>query len=233
MRKWPAKWAVKPTIKWLWCGVIAAVSIVAIELIHFYQPKHYLYRLFDAPNLPSILLVLLGIGGIWAALRTLTTIEKQVDAMVNTERAWMEVDVELGPSSAVVEVTDGQQPTVTVVSVAVKWLNVGRTPAWINLTQIGMIMLPDETKAPAALPEPGDLSVIGPEMVAADKDFSQTGTVKGEGKITREQIGLIYGKVSYFDIYRKYHVTTFGFIVDDNRRVRRLPFLYPAYNEHT
>ena len=233
MWSWPKKWRVKPTIQWLWCGLFAAALIVGIAPIHIYQPRHYIYRLFDAPNLPSIILVFIGIGGVWAALRTLTAIEKQVDAQVNTERAWMEVDIVLGPSPAVIPVTVGQEPVVTVVAVKVKWLNVGRTPAWINLTQIGMMMLPDETHAPAELPEPGDISVIGPEMVGANAEFSQTGTVKAEGKITREQVGLIYGKVSYFDIFRKYHVTTFGFILNHNERVRRLPFLYPTYNEHS
>lgn len=214
-------------------GLLALLAIfIAIE-IYIYQPPRYLYRVFDAPNLANILLVFVGIGGVWAALRTLTTIEKQVEAQVNAERAWMEVDIELGPSPSVTEVTEGQQPTVTVVSVAVEWKNVGRTPAWINLTQISMMMLRDETKAPKVLPEPGFPSVIGPEMVGADKAFSQTGIVEAEGKITRDQVGFIYGEVSYYDIFKQRHTTTFGFTIDHNRRVRRLNFMYPAYNEHT
>jgi len=96
-----------------------------------------------------------------------------------------------------------------------------------------MMMLPDETNAPAVLPEPGFPSVIGPEMVGADKDFAQTGTVKAEGKLSREQVGLIYGEVSYYDIFRQHHTTTFGFIIDHQRSVRRLNFMYPAYNEHS
>jgi hypothetical protein len=247
MWTWPENWPVERRIKWikrikrtawlranwLWYVLLALFVISLTYGIRRYQPDHYLYRVFDAPNLPNILLVFIGIGGVWAALRTLKTIEKQVDAQVSAERAWMEVAIELGPEPAVVELTSGQQPTNTVVSLHVKWLNVGRTPAWMNLTQIGMMMLPDETHAPKVLPEAGDITVIGPEMVGADKEFEQDGTVKAEGKITRQQVGFIYGKVSYFDIFREHHDMTFGFILDHNRRIRRLNFMYPAYNQHT
>jgi hypothetical protein len=213
--------------------VLAIVLAILVRAIAFCEPNCYLHRLFDAPNLPSVLLVLVGIGGVWAALRTLTAIEKQVDAMVNSERAWMQVDLGLGPNPAVIENTSGAGPVFTFITVSVKWLNVGRTPAWINLTQIGLMILPDEINAPASLPEAGDLSIIGPEMVGADKVFAQTGTVKALGRITRENVGLIYGKVSYFDIFRIHHTTTFGFFVQEDRRIQRLPFVYPVYNEHT
>ena len=41
------------------------------------EPSSYFYRLFSAANLPTVFLVFIGIGGIWAALRTLTAIERQ------------------------------------------------------------------------------------------------------------------------------------------------------------
>jgi hypothetical protein len=43
------------------------------------EPNGYFCRLFSAASLPTVLLVLVGIGGIWAALRTLNTIERQAD----------------------------------------------------------------------------------------------------------------------------------------------------------
>jgi hypothetical protein len=45
------------------------------------EPNSYLCRLFGAANLPSVLLVLIGAGGIWAALRTLNSIERQSSIM--------------------------------------------------------------------------------------------------------------------------------------------------------
>jgi hypothetical protein len=53
------------------------------------EPHGYLCRLFGATNLPSVLLVLIGIGGVWAAIRTLRAIEKQVDALIASERPWL------------------------------------------------------------------------------------------------------------------------------------------------
>ena len=96
-----------------------------------------------------------------------------------------------------------------------------------------MMMLRSETEAPQVLPTPGDPSIIGPQLVGAGKDFVQTGVVKADGRLSHEQVGLIYGEVSYYDIFRQHHDTTFGFIVDHNRRVRRVNFMYPAYNQHT
>jgi hypothetical protein len=133
--------------------------------IAFCEPRCYLRRLFDAPNLPSLLLVVIGAFGVLAAVRTLTAIEKQVDAQVNTERAWIEVNVELGPNPAITEHTDRNGSVSTIVVLSVKWLNVGRTPAWINLTQIGLMILPDASTAPELLPDTKDLTLIGPEML--------------------------------------------------------------------
>jgi hypothetical protein len=53
------------------------------------EPHSYFYGLFGAANLPTMLLVLIGVCGIGAALRTLKAIEKQAEAAVNAERAWL------------------------------------------------------------------------------------------------------------------------------------------------
>lgn len=43
------------------------------------EPNGYFCRLFSAANIPTWLLVFIGIGGIWAALKTLDTIKQQAD----------------------------------------------------------------------------------------------------------------------------------------------------------
>jgi hypothetical protein len=45
------------------------------------EPTGYFCRLFSATNLPTMLLVFIGIGAVCAALRTLWAIEKQTEAM--------------------------------------------------------------------------------------------------------------------------------------------------------
>jgi hypothetical protein len=47
------------------------------------EPDGYFCRLFSAANLPSMLLVVIGGWGVWAALRTLNAIERQAIIMEN------------------------------------------------------------------------------------------------------------------------------------------------------
>ena len=53
------------------------------------EQNSYFCRLFGAANLPNVLLVIAGTIGIWAVVRTLKAIEKQSDAMISSERAWL------------------------------------------------------------------------------------------------------------------------------------------------
>ena len=48
------------------------------------EPNSYLCRLFSSANLPTLLLVIIGIGGVYAALRTIKVLEAQTSA---TERS--------------------------------------------------------------------------------------------------------------------------------------------------
>ncbi len=65
------------------------------------ETQNYLVRLFSAENLPNILLVVVGVGGILVAVRTLSKIERQIrvaekgtQAMIRSERAWIVVSIE-------------------------------------------------------------------------------------------------------------------------------------------
>ncbi|HTV60554.1 MAG TPA: hypothetical protein VMJ93_16895 [Verrucomicrobiae bacterium] len=42
------------------------------------EPNGYFYRLFGPTNLPSLLLVIVGLGGIWVAMKTIRAIERQI-----------------------------------------------------------------------------------------------------------------------------------------------------------
>ncbi len=63
------------------------------------EPNSYFCRLFSATNLPSVLLVLVGIGAFYIGMKTLWVIEKQTktaidsaNAQIAIERAWITVD---------------------------------------------------------------------------------------------------------------------------------------------
>jgi len=54
------------------------------------EPNGYFCRLVDAANLPTLLLVFVGIGAIWAALKTLDTIKRQADLQQSAMLQWID-----------------------------------------------------------------------------------------------------------------------------------------------
>jgi hypothetical protein len=111
--------------------------------------KSYLSRLFSPENLPNIGLLLAGIVGIVVAIRTLTilgrqttAIEKQGDALISSERAW--VIAELVPTcikvgnnwyrmviDGHVALSDEEILNGAYMNHVLKLTNMGRTPALI------------------------------------------------------------------------------------------------------
>jgi len=102
-------------------------------------------RLFDAlvANWP---LVIVGIGGVFAALKTLRAIQRQIEIQISGERAWVLVDPGIIP--------DDFEPNpnrVAFLEVRPIIKNYGKTPA--QITRVGI----SEEKVPAAgalQPEP-------------------------------------------------------------------------------
>ncbi len=110
------------------------------------EPTNSLCKaLFDAliTNWP---LILVGIGGIWAALRTLGTIKRQIEIQISGERSWVLVD----PGN----IPDDFEPVpdrVAFLEVRPIIKNYGKTPA--HITRVGI----SEDKVPATgklQPEP-------------------------------------------------------------------------------
>lgn len=155
------------------------------------------------------------------------------DALINIERAWIEVYLSLGPEPSIIENTRAVDPVHTTVSLEFVCTNYGKTPAWINTKQIGMMILREHIAVPNIRPTETSFPLIGPELVAAGADLSHEGHVECEGRITKGHPALVYGEVSYRDIFHKHRTTTFGYWITEDKKVERLPFLYPAYNEHT
>jgi hypothetical protein len=75
--------------------VILGISNKPASLIETIQAcresQGYLCRLFSAANLPALLLVFIGIGGIWAAIRTLNVIERQANLMEAQFDQWVDL----------------------------------------------------------------------------------------------------------------------------------------------
>ncbi len=115
------------------------------------EPNGYFCRLFSAANLPTMLLFLIGGLGIIAALQTLKAIEKQADAMINSERAWLIAELiplyrRYGSDAAPrwckmlegrpVEISDLDILNDEHLKHVLKITNMGRTPAQIIGVQI-------------------------------------------------------------------------------------------------
>lgn len=221
------------------------------------EDSSYPCTVISSANLPTDYLVIVGICGAFVALSSLKSIHHSAvqvrnqtklleqsanaakdaadaakgsaDALINIERAWIEVYLGLGPIPHVVE----QGEDRTSVSLEFNCTNFGKTPAWVITKQIGMILLPEAIAVPSELPSAGHFPLIGHELVAAGKELIHTGIVSCDGRITRAKPALIYGSVTYMDIFQKGRTSTFGYWIKENGKLERLPFLYPAYNRHT
>lgn len=179
-----------------------------------------------------VVIAAFSLRAIWIqAVQTKTAAEAALlnaKALINIERAWMGIYIQLAPRLSIAE-----HSASTTVTLEFTCTNHGKTPAWINLAEIGVIILSERIAVPNSMPETKSFPVIGPELVPAGKDMAREGQVVCEGKITRDHPALVYGKVTYFDILHEPRLTTFGFWINEDRTVDRLPFVYPAYNEYT
>jgi len=118
------------------------------------KPLDTLYqRLLDA-LVATWPLVIVGILGTWAALKTLSAIKKQADIMVDSERAWLIVKADPPRTS---QKSEGNQITMGFMF---DWhvRNTGRTVAFV--TRLGARFHPLHSLAD--LPEKPDIEQVGP-----------------------------------------------------------------------
>lgn len=186
---------------------------------------------------PTWGLLLVGIFGAGIAIYTLFNIRDQTRALINSERAWIMVDVDSVPSFA--GIVDGQSsemgvgPVVaesTMFRARIICRNDGKTPAWITEKQAGLDIVdsvpvnPDwnRTIIIQAAPEPisvGQVSKPQDETVTCKRG-------RALGKLT-----ILYGIVKYRDPFGDNRTTTFGYRVRDDGTLERLS--NPKYNENT
>jgi hypothetical protein len=201
------------------------------------EPNGYFCRLFGAANLPTLLLVFIGIAGIGAAIQTLRAIENQRDVMINSERSWVMVEVEPTPGAG--SIWDGETMTREVMDLRaghttftarITCKNDGKSPAWIIEKRACLDII-------ASLPETPDWGRTRPIQIEPEPlSVGQIGKPKDEAltcKRPRElgKMVIIYGIVKYRDTFGDGRSTTFGYKVRDDGVLERLP--YSKYNENT
>jgi hypothetical protein len=192
----------------------------------------------------TVVLALVGIGGIIVAICTLkivgrqtVAIEKQADAMINSERAWIMVEVEPVPGAG--PIWDGETMTREVMDLRagnttftarIICKNDGKAPAWITEKHACLDIVD-------SLPKTPDWGRIQPiQMEPEPLSVGQIGKPKDEAltcKRPREQgkIVILYGIIKYRDTFRANRTTSFGYKVRDDGALERLP--YAKYNENT
>jgi hypothetical protein len=184
------------------------------------EPDSYSCRLLSAANLPTLLLVLIGFGGIWAALRTLNAIEKQADAMMDADCALFLVEwegmIHLNPEA----------PNGTL-SHAIRWnvKNIGKSPGFITRAFSRFVIVKNLKELPAepnyAMPV-SDKFGYNSEPILVGGSPHRGYYAPLESSLSYQQIETeykageyllyAYGFIKYSDVYGREHESRFGVV---------------------
>jgi len=152
-------------------------------------------------------------------------------ALIDSERAWIMVDVETRPPGVTQSTNAQPNQRFTMIDVKVICSNEGNTVAWITEKRsfFGIITngLPHEfthlrctvfQREPEAL-APGGTTEINVHSLAAG--------YRGDGG----NLIVFYGFVKYRDIFNQDRETRFGYLVNIDNRLERIPD-YPEYDKN-
>jgi hypothetical protein len=183
------------------------------------QPLESIWnRLLDAliSNWP---LVAIGIPGIWAALRTLGAIQRQADAMVNSERAWLVAELipicnKFGnqwhrpAGNGWVPLSEDEILSGYHLRHSLKITNLGRTGASIDEVTLRNEFLEEDRSNLYAI-DRGMMTVIGYDytigggesshILQADVNEWKSELIRNVGDSKKHV--LLYGLVSYFHVF--------------------------------
>jgi hypothetical protein len=162
--------------------------------------------------------------------------KKSAEALINTERAWIMVELEwvpgyLGRELGSRRIEGGEQTFNTSAPIRFKYTNEGKTIAWID-EKLACFQIVKE------LPKQPDLSVLEmldpvPEWVGVkgggklDKGLEADGQEKSEGVMS-----VVWGVIKYRDAFNARHETVFGFRIRPDETFVRLIGL-TEYNKTT
>jgi hypothetical protein len=177
-------------------------------------------------------IIIVGIFQIFYLWKTVNATSKNADALINSERTWVLVDVEIAPSCGVIK-HNSREITSTDVTVSIKCSNEGKSPAWITEKRVGFII---EDKWPDYEPNIAATHRIqvAPEPMKVGGNSVIEYTVTSRGQINYSNHAFIYGCVTYNDVFGKDRETRFGYQIsaDDYRTLTRIEML-PEWNKHS
>jgi hypothetical protein len=225
-----------------WCSIVLFVAIFPTSILAQpnYNPKEdTLYRTYLLATVIGVVGGLFGIGFIiWQTVllrRAADAAKASADALINSERAWLMVDLqwEGGGRSKLVNTSSLIQGTLvekTAACVDSIILNNGRSPAWIIEKRINMAISENIPPEPELQLVPVSDPILEPIATSGKSTWHAEPGCKGKpdvGKIT-----IIFGMIKYRDIFNKTRETRFGYMVSPGRDLERIPS-YPEYNKYT
>jgi|HubBroStandDraft_2_1064218.scaffolds.fasta_scaffold102344_2 hypothetical protein len=181
-------------------------------------------------------LVAVGVVAACIGLKTLADIKRQTNALISGNRSWVTVDVEKVPGMGGLTDLSGIEMGVgpvrtegTAFPVRIICRNDGKTPAWITKKQARLDIvetIPDtpDWNRTIIIQEAPEQLLVGQIGKPTDETlFSKRG--RADGKMT-----ILYGLVTYRDPFGENKTTSFGYRVQDDGSLERLP--NPKYNEN-
>jgi hypothetical protein len=157
--------------------------------------------------------------------------KKSAEALINTERAWIMVEIEPVPGISrrmVSQSSDGR--SCTSVRIRFNYTNEGKTIAWID-EKLACFQILKE------LPKQPDFSALTmldcvPEWVGIKGGGQLDHALQVEGQEDMEDISVIWGVIRYRDAFNSKHETIFGFRICPDDRFERIAGLLD-YNKST
>jgi hypothetical protein len=171
-------------------------------------------------------------GGIVVQIRTSRAIE----------RAWVMAEIQPDPEKPskerlqVFEGSGASGDSTAAMNAVLSCSNAGKTPAWIEETIAKFEMVKSLPQTPnfksAQSIHRSTIPLGMAEGGAVPHAQKIQWTPIAEGHQHTDEMAVIYGQVTYRDIFRKKHRTTFGYKIRPHGRLERLEG-YPEYNKGT
>jgi hypothetical protein len=148
-------------------------------------------------------------------------------AIINAERAWITANVTWQtPAGHII-----QNQHESALYVRFTFENRGRTPAWLTSRVYGCFIRDN-------VPEEPDFNTLQPTaglaVMVTGAQFIDDTMLADYGDASGAKFVIVYGALTYRDIFNETHSTVFGFRIFPRYKDKIEPFLdFPKYNQYT
>ncbi len=145
-------------------------------------------------------------------------------------------ELSLSPGANLVLWTEPNNETKTNISVKLRYINDGSSPAWITEKSARLVIVSRGEQLPA-IPQLAKEDILdkGMDPVGPGKEDNFEWSATGNGRHSIQTATIIYGVVKYRDIFGESRETWFCYQLVGDRAHRKLNrvFCGPEYSKHT